>query len=53
MESTGVSWMTLCEVLAARGFAVTLGDAHDARPVPGRTTDMQDGQWRQALHTSG
>ena len=53
MDSTGVSGIALCEVLAERGFAVKLVDAHDARQVPGRKTDVQDGQWRQELHTSG
>jgi transposase len=53
MESTGVSWMTLFEVLEERGCDVKLVDAHDARQVPGRKTDVQDGQWLQALHTSG
>ena len=53
MESTGVSWMALCEVLAERGFDVKLVDAHDARQVPGRKTDVKDCQWLQELHTSG
>jgi transposase len=53
MESTGVSWMALFEVLEERGFAVKLVDAHQARHVPGRKTDARDCQWRQELHTSG
>jgi transposase len=53
MESTGVSWLALCAVLAERGLDVRLVDAPDARQVPGRKTDVQGGQWRQALHTSG
>ncbi len=53
MESTGVSWIALFEVLEERGFAVKLVDAHDARQVPGCTTDVKDGPWRQALHTYG
>jgi transposase len=53
MESTGVSWMALFDVLEERGWAVKLVDAHDARHVPGRKTDVEDGQWRQELHTSG
>src|SRR3989442_14038745 len=53
MESTGVSWMALFEVLEERGFAVKLVDAHDARQVPGRKTDVEDCQWLQELHTSG
>src|SRR4029453_3552946 len=51
MESTGVSWMALFEVLEERGFDVKLVDAHQARQVPGRKTDVKDGQWLQELHT--
>ena len=53
MESTGVYWIALFEVLEERGFDVKLVDAHDARQVPGRKTDVKDGQWLQALHTYG
>ena len=53
MESTGVYWIALFEVLEERGFDVKLVDAHDARQVPGRKTDVKDGQWLQELHTSG
>src|SRR5919197_2915988 len=53
LESTGVSWITLFAVLEERGFDVKLVDAHDARHVPGRKTDVKDGQWLQELHTYG
>src|SRR5215468_8468744 len=53
LESTGVYWMTLFEVLEECGFAVKLVDAHYARQVPGRKTDVKDCQWLQELHTSG
>src|SRR5262249_10076742 len=53
MESTGVYWMALFEVLEERGFDVKLVDAHDARQVPGRKTDVQDCQWLPELHTYG
>jgi transposase len=53
MESTGVSGMPLCEGLEARGCAVKLVDAHDARQVPGRKTDVTDCQGLQELHPSG
>src|SRR5688500_12485867 len=53
LESTGVSGMTLFEVLEERGFEVKLVDAHYARQVPGRKTDVKDCQWLQELHTSG
>jgi len=53
MESTGVDWIALFEVLEARGCDVKLVDAPQARHVPGRKTDVKDCQWRQELHTSG
>jgi len=53
MESTGVYWMALFEVLEERGFDVKLVDAHQARQVPGRKTDVGDCQWLQELHTYG
>jgi transposase len=52
-ESTGVYGIALFEVLEERGLAVKLVEAHDARQVPGRKTDVQDGQWRQELHPYG
>jgi transposase len=53
MESTGVDWMALFEVLEERGFDVKLVDPHTVRQVPGRKTDVKDGQWLQELHTYG
>ena len=53
MESTGVYWLALFAVLEERGCDVKLVDAHQARHVPGRKTDVGDGQWLQELHTSG
>ena len=53
LESTGVYWMALCEVREERGCDVKLVDAHQARQVPGRKTDVKDCQWLQELHTYG
>ena len=53
MESTGVSWMALVAGLAERGCDVKLVDAHDARHMPGRQTDVEACQGLQALHTYG
>ena len=53
MESTGVYWIALFEVLEARGFDVKLVDPHAVRQVPGRKTDVKDCQWLQELHTYG
>ena len=53
MESTGVYWMALFEVLEERGFDVKLVDPHAVRQVPGRKTDVKDCQGLQELHTDG
>ena len=54
MESTGVYWIPLFELLEARGFAVVLADAREVQRAPGRPkTDVQDCQWLQRLHTYG
>jgi transposase len=53
LESTGVYWIALFAVLAERGFEVKLVEAHQARQVPGRKTDVKDCQWLQARHTYG
>src|SRR5262249_48774380 len=53
MESTGVYWIALFEVLEERGFDVKLVDPHAVRQVPGRKTDVKDCQWLQELHTYG
>jgi transposase len=53
LESTGVSWIALFAGLEECGCDVKRVDAHDARQVPGRKTDVEDGQWLQELHTSG
>ena len=53
MESTGVYWVPVYEVLEARGIAVILANAREARCVPGRKTDVNDAQWLQRLHACG
>jgi transposase len=53
MESTGVYWIPLYQVLEERGFAVKLVDARQLKRVPGRKSDVVDCQWLQRLHTFG
>lgn len=53
MESTGVYWIPLMEVLEERGFEVLLVDPHKLKNVSGRKTDVLDCQWIQQLHTYG
>jgi transposase len=53
MESTGVYWIPLFQVLETRGFEVCLVNARHVKNVPGRKTDVQDCQWLQYLHSVG
>ena len=53
MESTGVYWIPLYEILEARGIEVLLVNARHVKGVPGRKTDIVDCQWLQQLHTFG
>jgi transposase len=53
MESTGVYWIPLYELLDSRGFNVNLVDARKVKNVSGRKTDVLDCQWLQQLHTYG
>src|SRR4051812_98971 len=53
MESTGVYWIPLYEILDQRGFEVVVVNARDAKHVPGRKTDVCDAAWLQRLHEYG
>src|SRR5262245_30153365 len=53
MESTGVYWIPIYEILEARGFEVLLVNAAHVRNVPGRKSDVRDCQWLQELHSYG
>jgi transposase len=53
IESTGVYWIPLYEILEDRGFEVCLVNARHLKNVSGRKTDIVDCQWLQQLHTYG
>jgi len=53
MESTGVYWIPLFQILETQGFDVKLVNARHVKNVPGRKTDSLDCQWLQQLHTFG
>ncbi|MCE9681519.1 IS110 family transposase [Halomonas alkalisoli] len=53
MESTGIYWIPVFEILEERGLAVILANARDVKNVPGRKTDVNDAQWLQRLHAYG
>jgi hypothetical protein len=53
MQSTGVYWIPLYEILDARGFEVYLVNARHTKNLPGRKSDVQESQWLLKLHTYG
>lgn len=53
MESTGVYWIPLFQILERAGLEVVLVNARHCKNLPGRKTDVQDCQWLQYLHSVG
>lgn len=53
LESTGVCWIPVFELLEARGLKVYLVNSGPLKHVPGRKSDVLDGQGRQQLHSLG
>jgi len=53
MESTGVYWIPIAEILEARGMRPCVVDARHMKNVPGRRTDWHECQWIQFLHSVG
>lgn len=53
MESTGVYWIPVYEILEDRGLEVVLANARECKAVPGRKSDVNDAQWLQRLHACG
>ena len=53
MESTGVYWIPVYDVLEEYGLTVCLVNARHMRNVPGKRTDWHECQWLQYLHSVG
>src|SRR3954453_1889882 len=53
MESTGVYWIPLMQILETRGLEIYLVNAKHVKNVPGRRTDVSDCQWMHYLHSVG
>lgn len=53
MESTGVYWIPVFQILETSGFEVILVNARHVKNVPVRKADVQDCQWLQQLHSYG
>jgi len=53
MQSTGVYWMPVLEILQQRGIEVYLVNARHTKNLPGRKSDVAECQWLLKLHTFG
>ena len=53
MESTGVYWKPICNVLEAGGLTVVLANAAHVKAVPGRKTEVRDSEWLRDLMQHG
>jgi transposase len=53
MESTGVYWIPIFQILDDAGIEVCLVNAHHVKTAPGRKSDVSDCQWLQYLHSVG
>jgi transposase len=53
MQSTGVYWMPVLEILEQHGLEVYLVNAQHTKNVPGRKSDVEECQWLLKLHAFG
>src|ERR1051326_6418087 len=53
LQSTGVYWIPLYDILEERGFEVYLVNARHTKNLPGRKSDVQESQWLLKLHAYG
>ena len=53
MQSTGVYWVAVFDILEQAGLEVYLVNARDTKNLPGRKSDVQESQWLMKLHTYG
>jgi transposase len=53
MQSTGVYWIAVYDILEAVDLDVYLVNARDTKNLPGRKSDVQESQWLMKLHTYG
>ena len=53
MQSTGVYWIAVYDILEEVGLEVYLANARETKNLPGRKSDVQESQWLMKLHTYG
>jgi transposase len=51
MQSTGVYWIAVFDILEEAGLEVYLVNARETKNLPGRKSDVQESQWLMKLHT--
>ena len=51
MQSTGVYWIPVYDILEAAGLEVYLVNARETKNLPGKKTDVQESQWLMKRHT--
>src|SRR6202165_4153160 len=53
MQSTGVYWIAVYDILEQAGLEVYLVNARETENAPRRKSDVQESQWLMKLHTYG
>src|SRR5260221_13185626 len=53
IQSTGVYWIAVYDILEQAGLEVYLVNARETKNLPGRKSDVQESQWLMKLHTYG
>jgi transposase len=53
LQSTGVYWIPVYDILEEAGLEVYLVNARDTKNLPGRKSDVQESQWLMKLHAYG
>src|SRR3989441_10016645 len=53
VQSTGVYWIAVYDILEQAGLEVCLVNARETKNLPGRKSDVQESQWLMKLHTYG
>jgi len=53
MESTGMYWIPVCNILEEMGFSLTLVNPYLIKQMLGRKSDVKDAQWMATLLHKG
>src|SRR5450631_2669223 len=53
MQSTGVYWIAIYDLLEQAGLEVYLVNARGTKNLPGRKSDVQECEWLRKLHSYG